>query len=106
MKSVIVVFVITLFAGIGMTQTSYAKSVNSSIDVLQQDEVEYKEIESKELPEKVTSTLAESFAGYSISKSYKGTDDSFKVDLSKDEESIVVYFDANGDFLKKETEGE
>lgn len=106
MKSVIVVFVISLFAGISMPQESFAKNANSCYDVLQQDEVEYKEIESRELPEKVIGTLTESFAGYSVSKSYKGTDNTFKIALSRGEEGIIVFFDENGEFLKKETASE
>jgi len=106
MKSVIVVFVIALFVGISSPQESFATKLNSNCDVSQKDEVEYKIIDNKELPEKTTSTLAKSFVGYSISKAYKGTDNSFKVALSKDTDAILLYFDADGEFLKKETDNE
>jgi len=104
MKKRMLVSVMTLLMGVGVTTSLLAnENVQAVPVVLDQEEVTYSEIKAEELPETVTATLNDSYADYTISKALLGSDGSYKVKLSQGEEHIAVFFNASGEFLKVET---
>lgn len=60
------------------------------------------EVTVEQLPEGVTSAIAESFTDYEISKVYQAYDGSFKVKLEKGGEKINAFYSVNGELLRKE----
>jgi len=103
MKKRMLVSVMMLLMGVGLTTTVFANEKVQAADVvLYQEEVTYSEIKAEELPETVTATLKETYADYAISKALLGSDGSYKVKLSMGEEHIAVFFNANGEFVKVE----
>ncbi len=71
--------------------------------LLAQSEVTYTEVEVAEVPEVVTKAVASKYEGYAIDKAAKGTDDSYKLEIKKEEGKLTVYFTEAGEFLKEET---
>ena len=66
-------------------------------------EVEYdEEIEESELPATVTTSLETMYPDYDVEKVYRGTDSSYKVKVKNGDEKSVVYYDADGTFVKEE----
>jgi hypothetical protein len=70
-------------------------------------EVEYEEeIEETELPATVTTSLETMYPDHEIEKVYRGTDSSYKVKVKNGDEKSVVYYDANGTFVKEKDKDE
>ena len=67
------------------------------------ENVSYSEIQLEDLPTAVTVAVANAYAGYAISKAYKGDDNTYKVKVSRDDVKKVVYYNENGE-LQKEKE--
>lgn len=104
MKKRMLVSVVMLLMGVGLTTTVFANPKVQAVDVvLNQEEVTYSEIKAEELPETVAATLKNTYADYTISKALLGSDGSYKVKLSQGEKHIAVFFNANGEFVKVET---
>jgi hypothetical protein len=69
----------------------------------QKGDVEYtEEIEVTELPATVSTLLETRYPDSEVNKVYKGNDNSYKVKVKKGDEKSVVFFDANGTFVKEE----
>jgi len=99
-SAVIVVMAMMSFSGEVVANSSkYDQTA-----VVAQDDVTYAEVKVDDLPDAVTKSLKDGYADYEISKAYKGSDDSYKVELTKENEKIAVYFNADGKFLKIEQE--
>ncbi len=71
-----------------------------------QSEVVYTKIEVSEVPAQVSEAVAAKYEGYTIAEAAKGSDNSYKLVIKKEEASLTVYFDENGGFLKEETPAE
>lgn len=69
---------------------------------LLQDDVVYTEIAISELPEKVTAAVERDFPGYTITKAAKGSDNTYRLQIVKEEEQLLVSYDENGELLKQE----
>lgn len=67
-----------------------------------QDEVTYEEISKDELPEVITTKLSDAFKDYTVNKTYKGSDGTFKVEVNKNDSDWYIYFDKEGTVFKKE----
>lgn len=103
MKRSLIIAAVVVFGMVGMSTSVKANNTsNSNTIILSQDNVKFTEIKSEELPAAVSKSLSEGYSDYTIVKAYKGSDDSYKVDLKKDQETISVYFNADGKFLKIE----
>lgn len=105
MKKRMLVSVAAVLMGLGVT-TSVLATVADKPATVMQEEVTYKEIKAGELPETVRSAIHESYADYTLSKAYVGSDGSYKLKLSKGDENIAVFFNASGEFVKVEKNGE
>jgi|GEM_PF-5866043 len=69
------------------------------------DDVEYdNEIEENELPESVTTSLKELYPAHEVSKAFRGEDNSYKVEVKNDNDKASVFFNADGEFVKAESE--
>lgn len=101
-KGLIIPAVIIAMGMTSFTSNVEATNTQSATVVVAQGDVEYTVIKTDELPAAVSKSLQEGYADYSVDKAYKGTDGTYKVDLSKDTEKISVYFNADGKFLKIE----
>ncbi len=65
-------------------------------------EAEYdEEIEESELPATVSTSLETMYPDSEIEKVYRGTDSSYKVKVKNGDEKSVIYYDANGTFVKE-----
>lgn len=103
MKRSLIIAAVIVMGMVGMYQNVKAdNSMNTKATVLTIDNVKFTEIKVDELPTAVSKSLSEGYSDYTIVKAYKGSDDSYKVDLKKDQETISVYFNADGKFLKIE----
>jgi hypothetical protein len=72
-------------------------------DQNQLGDVDYKdEIEETELPATVTASLETMYPDHDVEKVYRGTDNSYKVKVKNGDEKSVVYYDANGTFVKED----
>ena len=92
--------------GVGtVASVSATNSKFCSATIQLQDEVTYEEISVDELPQPVAKAVQEGYADYTVTKTSVGSDGSYKVDLKKNEESISVFFNAEGEFLKIEQGG-
>lgn len=76
--------------------------------LLAQEEVTYTKIEVTAVPEKVAATVTTKYEGYTIDEASKGSDNSYKLVIKKDDATLTVYLNEDGEFLKEEaakTEG-
>lgn len=70
--------------------------------LLAQSEVTYTEVEAAEVPEAVTKAVASKYEGYTIDKAAKGTDNSYKLEIKKEDGKLTVYFTEAGEYIKEE----
>lgn len=61
------------------------------------------QVQIEELPRVVKSAVATKYAAYAIQKAYKGNDDTYKLILKNSDAKLIVYYKAEGTFLKAET---
>lgn len=70
--------------------------------MLAQAEVTYTKIEVSVVPEKVVTAVAAKFKDYTISEAAKGSDNTYKLVIKKEDSTQTVYFSETGEFLKEE----
>jgi hypothetical protein len=104
MKKGIIITAVVLALGISMPAGVYAGNLSSdnASMVAQSDEVKYDKIDVSEVPETVSSSITQDYAGYEISKAFVGDDGSYKVKLKSDSEKVTVFYDSQGQFLRTE----
>lgn len=61
------------------------------------------QVQIEELPQVVKSAIATKYAAYAIQEAYKGNDDTYKLILKNADAKLIVYYKAEGAFLKAET---
>ena len=83
-------------------QDTVIKEIKQQICLLAQDEVIYTEIALSEVPETLQNAVSSKYAGYSIIKAAKGSDNSFKLVIKNGEHELCVIYDAEGEFVKEE----
>ncbi|MGQ7868540.1 hypothetical protein [Sunxiuqinia sp. sy24] len=101
MKKGMIITAAVVVIGMSMPAGVMAGNTDQLVAASQQ-EVEYEDMKVEDLPEAVTNSISEGYADYTLAKAYQGTDGSYKVKLTKEEEKIVVFFNADGEFLKIE----
>lgn len=115
-KSALVVLTVSLFAIPASAESYFVAPVNAQDTVvkkdtvvkeetpmlLAQEEVTYTQIEVAEVPEKVATAVAAKYEGYAIEEAAKGSDNSFKLVIKKDDAKMTVYFNEAGEFLKED----
>ncbi|WP_339736306.1 hypothetical protein [uncultured Sunxiuqinia sp.] len=101
MKKGMIMTAAVIVLGISMPSGVMAESTNQTMQIAQ-EEVQYEKMNVEDLPEAVTQAISEGYADYTLSEAYMGTDGSYKVKLTKEEEKIAVFFNASGEFLKIE----
>lgn len=87
-----------------ISTTTFAQEATEEVQEVTQDKVE---VQVSELPEAVTKALGENFAEYTATKAYKSVLDEkevYTITLVKDEESVDVLIDAEGNVIQKEEE--
>lgn len=70
--------------------------------MLAQEEVTYTKVEVAEVPEAVKTAVAAKYEGYTIEEAAKGSDNSYKLVIKKDDAKLTVYYSEAGEFLKEE----
>lgn len=115
-KSALVALTVSLFAIPASAESYFVAPVNAQDTVvkkdtvvkeetpmlLAQEEVTYTQIEVAEVPEKVATAVAAKYEGYAIEEAAKGSDNSFKLVIKKDDAKMTVYFNEAGEFLKED----
>lgn len=116
MKSVLVVATISLFA-IPASASSLATASQDTVVkkdtvvtdtvkketpsmYLAQAEVTFTKIETSALPEAVTKGVTTKYADYTIEEASKGSDNTYKIVLKKDDVKSTVIFNEAGEFVK------
>ena len=69
---------------------------------LAQNDVTFEKIETADVPQVVSSAALEKYAGYAIEEAYKGSDNTFKLVLKKDDAKLTVYYNESGEFVKED----
>ena len=85
---------------------SIANHKNNNTAFIAQDDVKYNEIKVEELPDAVSKAIKNGYTDYTVSKAYLGSDNTYKVSLTKNNETINVFFNADGQFLKIDQSGD
>lgn len=118
MKSALVALTVSVFA-IPASAESYVMSpVNAQDTVVKKDttvkedaektmllaqtEVTYTKVEVSEVPEAVTKAVAAKYEGYTIDEAAKGSDNSYKLVIKKEDTKLTVYFSEAGEFVKED----
>lgn len=70
------------------------------------DDVTYSKVEVADVPEAVKSAVTAKYADYSIGEAYKGSDNSYKLVIKKEEAKLTVYYNEAGEFQKEEASKE
>lgn len=116
-KSVLVALTVSLFAIPASAESYFVAPLNAQDTVIKKDtvvkeeapmmlaqnEVTYTKVEVSEVPEKVATAVAAKYEGYAIDEAAKGSDNSYKLVIKKDDATLTVYFNETGEFLKEDT---
>lgn len=70
--------------------------------VIVNQEVNYQEIPTENVPETVTESLNKDYSGYLIDKAYLGDDGSYKLKVSQSDLKYIVFYKENGELIKVE----
>ena len=102
MKKLMILSAATLAICLAMPQFAEATTVQNVITVSQNKEVKYQEIPASTLPEAVTKSLINDYAGYAVDKVFQGDDGSFKVLVSKGTVKNALLYNNKGEFVAVE----
>ena len=67
----------------------------------EKQEKEYKKIETSKVPAAVLQELSTKYEGYSITEAAVSEDSEYKISLAKDSKTVIVYYNAAGEFVKE-----
>ena len=101
MKKGLVVSAAVILIGLSMPKGIFAENPEQVLVI--QEQVEYEEISMEELPEGISQTLQQKYAEFAVSKAFVGSDSTYKVIITKGDDTSAVFFNADGKFLKTET---
>jgi len=79
-----------------LATTTFESVANEKVMVETTEEVTYSEIEVKDLPEAVVESIKVDYAGGVISKAYKGSDSSYKVEINANSTDHEVFYNKEG----------
>ncbi len=77
-------------------------AINKHEPTTTQQEVQYQEIKTADLPQAITDKIAEEYNSYTVEKAFKGSDGNFKVNIEKTGSKLTLYFDKGGKQTKIE----
>lgn len=100
MKKGLMILTIAVLFGLFNLQSTMAINLVTDTTVLAVEDVKFEEINTTELPATITESVQKSYADYTIAKAYLGSDGTYKVKLTKDDEKKVVYYSADGELQK------
>ena len=106
MKRGMIITAAVAIMGISAPTASVLAGNSVKAEIVAQQEVTYEKMNVEDLPETVSKSITEGYADYTVSKVFKGSDGSYKVNLEKGDEKISVFFNEQGEFLKIEQGGE
>lgn len=115
-KSTFVALAVSLFAIPASAENYIVAPVNAQDTIVKKDtvvkeeaplmlaqaEVTYTQIEVAEVPETVVKGVAAKYEGYTIEEAAKGSDNSYKLVIKKDDAKLTVYFNEAGEFVKED----
>jgi hypothetical protein len=101
MKKRMILTAITVFLLYSIPQHTTANQLNDFPGVYQ--EVQYKEINADDLPSAISDAIAEGYTDYTIDKTYKGSDATYKIVVSKSEEKLILFYNEKGELLKSKS---
>lgn len=115
-KSALVALTVSLFAIPASAESYFVAPVNAQDTVvkkdtvvkeetpmlLAQEEVTYTKVEVAEVPQKLATAVAAKYEGYAIEEAAKGSDNSYKLVIKKEDAKLTVYFNEAGEFLKED----
>jgi hypothetical protein len=104
MKKVVLFSTVALGLVFIAPQMSNAAAVSTSEQgsaIVLQD-VSYQEIPVSELPEAVVDAVAKAYDGYTVTKAFKGSDGSHKVEASNGDSTVTLYYTETGELIKSE----
>lgn len=117
-KSALVALTVSVFAVPASAESFVISPVNAQDTVVKKDttvkeeaekammlaqaEVTYNKIEVSEVPEAVTKAVAAKYEGYTVDEAAKGSDNSYKLVIKKEDAKLTVYFSEAGELLKEE----
>lgn len=115
-KSAFVIAVVSLFSvSLSAAETvavqdtvvkdTVEKGIPDGVVYIAADEVTYTKIEVGEIPQAVKTAVADKYSAYTTDEAYKGSDNTYKLILKKDESKLTVYYSESGEFKKEETAG-
>ena len=102
MKKVMILSAAALMLSLAMPQFAEATNVQNSSTLIQVQQVKYQDVTVADIPEAVSTTIKKDYAGYTIDKAFKGSDGTYKVAVTKVDVKEVLFFDAQGGFIKAE----
>ncbi|MGM0532441.1 MAG: hypothetical protein ACQER7_13935 [Bacteroidota bacterium] len=85
-----------------ISQLSNEEAVTILDKNFQQDE-DYEEIDASDLPDAVTESFEKMYTDFSIEKAFvSGDEESYKLEINKEDRTILAYFKSNGDYIQQE----
>lgn len=102
MKKGSLILAIAVLFGFSSLQNMMAINLLPGTIVLADEDVKYEEMQTSELPATINESIQKSYAEYTIAKAYLGSDGTYKVKLTKDDENKIAYYSAEGEFLKSQ----
>lgn len=67
----------------------------------EKQEKEYKKIEASKIPAAVKQEIDTKYEGYAITEAAASADSEYKITLTKDSKTVIVYYNSAGEFIKK-----
>lgn len=115
-KSALVALTVSVFAVPASAGNYVASPINAQDTVVKKDtvvkeeapmllaqaEVTYTKVEVAEVPETVTEAVAAKYEGYTLEEAAKGSDNSYKLVLKKEDAKLTVYYNEAGEFVKED----
>lgn len=100
-KMIYVVAVVTL-----LITTPMLSMANSAETIpapnTETEKITYEQVDKAQIPDVISETISEKFKDYSVDNFYLGSDETYKVEVSKSDEKWAIFFDSEGKFSKKE----
>ena len=69
--------------------------------VIEKQEKEYKKIEASKIPAAVQQEITTKYDGYKISEAAVSVDSEYKISLTRDAKTVIVYYNSAGEFVKE-----
>lgn len=97
MKNIFLTAALVLALGVN------ANVINTTVSkpAIEKQEKEYKKIEAAKIPSAVKQEVDTKYEGYAIAEAAASADSEYKITLTKEGKTVVVYYNSAGEFIKK-----